>query len=165
MRAFRAFSVTAAAALAVGLGASFATANPSGGGGGPTNIAVNPFRVHQGSTMQVSANGCGRGGTVRSHGNFDPTLLSPGSTNYATVRIYNHAAPGIHTLQVQCNDSSLIGTHKFQILSGNGAQGGLGGSLGPSTAETAIGAGLIGVAALGAGIHLKRRHRAARGRV
>ncbi|MBW5486723.1 hypothetical protein [Streptomyces bambusae] len=164
MRAFRAFTVTAAACAAVGLSVPFAAADPSGTGHGPSNISVNPFRVHQGSTMQVSANGCGRGGVVRSHGNFDPTLLSPGSTNFATVRIYNHAAPGIHTLQVQCNDSSLIGTHRFQILSGNGAQGGIGGSIGPSATETAIGAGLIGAAALGAGIHLKRRHRAARGR-
>ncbi|MFD3543992.1 hypothetical protein ACFWUQ_31435 [Streptomyces sp. NPDC058662] len=165
MRAFRALTVTAAAFAAIALSAPFASANPPlGGGGGPSNISVNPYAVHQGSTMQVSASGCGHGGTVTSHGNFPPANLSAGSIGFATVRIFNHASPGHHTLSVKCNDSSLVATHRFTILRGNPSQGGIGGSFGPSTAETAIGAGLVGSAALGAGVHVMRRRRPLRGR-
>ncbi|MER5870657.1 hypothetical protein [Streptomyces sp. NPDC002044] len=166
MRAFRALAVTAAACAAVALSAPFASANPpQGGGGGPSNISVNPYSVHQGSTMQVSASGCGHGGTVTSHGNFPPANLSAGSIGFATVRIFNHASPGHHTLSVKCNDSSLVATHRFTILEGRPSQGGIGGSLGPSAAETAIGAGLVGAAALGAGVHVMRRRRPVSGRV
>ncbi|MER5935192.1 hypothetical protein [Streptomyces sp. NPDC002054] len=167
MRAFRAFTVTAAAFAAVGLCTPLASADPPGtgiGGNGPSNVSVNPFSVHQGSTMQVSASGCGHGGTVSSPGNFSPANLSAGTVGFATVRIFNHASPGTHTLHVRCNDSNLIATHRFQVLFGNGAQGGIGGSFGPSTTETVIGAGLVGTAALGAGIHLMRRRRPVRGR-
>ncbi|MFD3548075.1 hypothetical protein ACFWUW_21170 [Streptomyces sp. NPDC058655] len=165
MRAFRALTVTAAACAVVALSAPFASANPpQGGGGGPSNISVNPYSVHQGSTMQVSASGCGHGGTVTSHGNFPPANLSAGSIGFATVRIFNHASPGHHTLSVKCNDSSLVATHRFTILRGNPSQGGIGGSFGPSTAETAIGAGLVGAAALGAGVHVMRRRRPIGGR-
>ncbi|MFD3806617.1 hypothetical protein ACFWSF_32030 [Streptomyces sp. NPDC058611] len=160
MRAFRALTVTAAACAVVALSAPFASANPpQGGGGGPSNISVNPYSVHQGATMQVSASGCGHGGTVTSHGNFPPANLSAGSIGFATVRIFNHASPGHHTLSVKCNDSSLVATHRFTILEGRPSQGGIGGSLGPSAAETAIGAGLVGAAALGAGVHVMRRRR------
>ncbi|MBT2450518.1 hypothetical protein J7F03_26275 [Streptomyces sp. ISL-43] len=168
MRVLRALTVTAAACAAIGLSAPFASANsggpPSGGNGGPSNVTVNPYSVHQGASMQVSAAGCGRGGIVFSHGNFPQTNLSAGSIGFATVRIFNHASPGNHTLSVKCHDSSLVATHRFTILQGNGAQGGLGGSFGPSATETAIGAGLVGAAALGAGAHVIRRRRPIRGR-
>lgn len=170
MRVLRALTVTAAATCAaIALSASFASANPaggppSGGNGGPSNVTVNPYSVHQGSTMQVSAAGCGHGGIVFSHGNFPQTNLSAGSIGFATVRIFNHASPGHHTLSVKCHDNSLVATHRFTILDGRGAQGGIGGSLGPSTTETAIGASLVGAAALGAGAHVMRRRRPIRGR-
>ncbi|MEV7525281.1 hypothetical protein [Streptomyces sp. NPDC091371] len=160
MRVFRALTVTAAACAAIGLSAPFASANPPmGGNGGPSNISVNPYSVHQGATMQVSASGCERGGVVTSPGNFPEARLSAGSIGFATVRIFNHASPGPHTLSVRCNDSSLVATHRFNILEGRPSQGGIGGSLGPSTVETAIGAGLVGLAALGAGAHVVRRRR------
>ncbi|MFI8100688.1 hypothetical protein ACIQUQ_19240 [Streptomyces sp. NPDC101118] len=164
MRASRAVTAAAAAFAVLGLATPIAAAGGAPGGG-PTNITVNPFSVHQGSTMQVSASGCHQGGTVFSPGNFPETALSPGAIGFATVRIFNHAVPGRHTLSVRCNGSSLVGTHQFQVLDGRGAQGGLGGSFGPTATETAIGAGLVGTAALGAGIHLMRRRRATRGRV
>ena len=63
MRASRTLAVTATAFAAVGLAAPMAAA----GGGpaatratAPTNVTVNPSSVHQGATMQVSAEGCGR---------------------------------------------------------------------------------------------------------
>ncbi|MFI8338881.1 hypothetical protein ACIF8W_02160 [Streptomyces sp. NPDC085639] len=171
MRVLRALTVTAAACAAIGLSAPLASANQdpggrggNGGGNGPSNISVNPYSVHQGSTMQVSAAGCGHGGTVTSHGNFPPANLSAGSIGFATVRIFNHASPGHHTLSVKCNDSNLVATHRFTILEGNPSQGGIGGSIGPSTAETVIGAGLVGAAALGAGAHVLRRRRPLRSR-
>lgn len=171
MRALRALTVTVAACAAVGLSIPFASANPAGGppsgggnGNGPSNVTVNPYSVHQGSTMQVSAAGCNHGGTVWSNGNFPQTHLSAGSIGFATVRIFNHASPGNHTLSVKCHDNSLVATHRFTILAGNGAHGGIGGSFGPSTAETAMGAGLVGAAALGAGVHVVRRRRPARSR-
>ncbi|AWZ07774.1 MULTISPECIES: hypothetical protein [unclassified Streptomyces] len=163
MRASRALAVTAAAFAAIGLAAPIAVANPPGGGG-PSNVTVNPYSVHQGASMQVSAAGCGHGGIVFSHGNFPQTNLSAGSIGFATVRIFNHASPGHHTLSVKCHDNSLVATHRFTVLEGNGAQGGLGGSFGPSATETAIGAGLVGAAALGAGAHVMRRRRPIRGR-
>ncbi|MFD4132596.1 hypothetical protein [Streptomyces goshikiensis] len=183
MRVLRALTVAAAACVALGLSTTLAAADAAGGpppgngsgngfgngngrggngsGNGPSNVTVNPYSVHQGATMQVSAAGCGRGGTVWSHGNFPQANLSAGSIGFATVRIFNHASPGNHTLSVKCHDNSLVATHRFTILRGNGAQGGIGGSIGPSAAETAIGAGLVGTAALGAGIHVMRRRRPA----
>ncbi|GHD63139.1 hypothetical protein OHU17_06315 [Streptomyces goshikiensis] len=187
MRVLRALTVAAAACVALGLSTTLAVADAAGGpppgngrggdgsgrggdgpgrggngsGNGPSNVTVNPYSVHQGATMQVSAAGCGHGGTVWSHGNFPQTNLSAGSIGFATVRIFNHASPGNHTLSVKCHDNSLVATHRFTILRGNGAQGGIGGSIGPSAAETAIGAGLVGTAALGAGIHVVRRRRPA----
>ncbi|NXY96074.1 hypothetical protein HYE82_17100 [Streptomyces sp. BR123] len=138
--------------------------SPAGGGHGPSNVTVNPYSVHQGSTMQVSAAGCLRGGTVWSPNNFQQERLSAGPIGFATVRIFNHASPGNHTLSVKCDDNSLVATHRFTILEGRGANGGLGGSIGPSTAETAVGASLVGAAALGAGAHVLRRRRPARNR-
>jgi hypothetical protein len=169
MRVLRALTVTAAAVAAVGFSVPFASANsaggpPAGGNGGPSNVTVQPYSVHQGATMQVSAAGCGRGGTVWSNGNFPQTNLSAGSIGFATVRIFNHASPGHHTLSVKCHDNSLVATHRFTILAGNGAQGGIGGSFGPSATETAMGAGLVGLSALGAGIHVVRRRRPVRSR-
>lgn len=141
-----------------------AAGSAGGGGHGPSNVTVNPYSVHQGSTMQVSAAGCLRGGTVWSPNNFQQERLSAGSIGFATVRIFNHASPGNHTLSVKCDDNSLVATHRFTILEGRGAQGGLGGSIGPSTAETAIGSSLVGAAALGAGAHVLRRRRPVRSR-
>lgn len=172
MRVLRALTVTAAACAAIGLSIPFASANPAGGppgpggSGGPSNVTVNPYSVHQGSTMQVSAAGCGNnGGVVFSRDNFDEARLSGGHIGFAHIRIFNHASPGHHTLSVKCHDNSLVATQRFTILPGNGAQGGIGGSFGPSTTETAIGAGLVGAAALGAGAHVMRRRRPIRGRV
>ncbi|MFE3993878.1 hypothetical protein ACFXPW_19655 [Streptomyces goshikiensis] len=191
MRVLRALTVAAATCVALGLSTTLAVADAAGGpppgngrggdgsgrggdgngpgngrggngsGNGPSNVTVNPYSVHQGATMQVSAAGCGHGGTVWSQGNFPQTNLSAGSIGFATVRIFNHASPGNNTLSVKCHDNSLVATHRFTILRGNGAQGGIGGSIGPSAAETAIGAGLVGTAALGAGIHVMRRRRPA----
>ncbi|WP_330333825.1 hypothetical protein OHS33_31590 [Streptomyces sp. NBC_00536] len=178
MRASRALTMTAAVIAVVGLATPFASASsnepaggPAGGpggggpGGGPRNVSVSPYSVHPGASMEVKAEGCTRGGTVWSPGNFEQANLSGGSPAFATVHIRHNARTGDQNLSVKCHDNSLVATQRFRILEGRGAQGGLGGSIGPSATETAIGAGLVGTAALGAGIHVMRRRRPVHGRV
>ncbi|MER5550535.1 hypothetical protein ABT001_02415 [Streptomyces sp. NPDC002793] len=207
MRASRALAVTATAFAAVGLAAPLAAA---GGGPGsnpsnfPTNVTVNPSSVHQGATMQVSAEGCGRsGGKVWSNA-FPTVNLSPGRVGYATAHIRNNATPGQYSLSVKCNDSGNnfggkggdggqgggnggqggnegergqggnggqgggdggqggnggdpVATARFTVLPSRGAQGGLGGSMGPSSVEMQVGGGLVAAAAVGGAVFLVRR--------
>ncbi|GGZ06208.1 hypothetical protein [Streptomyces nitrosporeus] len=190
MRASRAFAVTAAAFAAVGLAAPLAVA---GGGPGkdpvPTHVTVDPSRVHQGATLQISAEGCGHsGGKVWS--NAFPTVdLSPGRVGYATARIRPNATPGQYSLSVKCNaggnnfggdggsggnggnggneggrddaegrgNADGVATARFTVLPSRGAQGGLGGSMGPSSTEMQIGGGLVAAAALGGAVFVVRR--------
>ena len=153
MRASRALAVTATAFAAVGLAAPMAAAT-----NGPSDVMVNPFSVHQGATMQVSAVGCGHGGKVWSNA-FPTTNLSAGSTGFATAHIRHNATPGHYNLSVKCNDNEKIATHKFTVLEGQGAQGGLGGSMGPSSIEMQIGGGLVAAAAVGGAVFIVRRRR------
>ncbi|MFD3482144.1 hypothetical protein [Streptomyces sp. NPDC058665] len=155
MRASRALMVTAAACAAVALSAPLAGAT-----NGPTNITVNPFAVHQGGTLRITVDGCGHGGTVTSNA-FPKTHLSVNSSGHstATARIHNHATPGDYNLSVKCSDNSRIATHRFRVLAGQGAQGGLGGSIGPSSTEMAVGAGLVASAAVGGTVFIARRRR------
>lgn len=50
-------------------------------------------------------------------------------------------------------------TEPFRVLPGRGAQGGLGGSLAPSSTEMAVGGSLVAAAALGGGLFIIRRRR------
>ncbi|MFF8841809.1 hypothetical protein ACF08N_03625 [Streptomyces sp. NPDC015127] len=49
------------------------------------------------------------------------------------------------------------------MIPGRGAAGGLGGSIGPTTAEMAVGAGLVATAAVGGCIFIARRRRTVSG--
>ncbi|WP_330172507.1 hypothetical protein OG875_02230 [Streptomyces sp. NBC_01498] len=155
MRASRALMVTAAACAAVALSAPLAGAT-----NGPTNVTVNPFAVHQGGTLHISVQGCGHGGFVTSNA-FPKAHLSVNASGHseARARIHNHATPGDYNLSVKCSDNSRIATHRFRVLAGQGAEGGLGGSIGPSSTETAVGAGLVGTAAIGGTLLIARRRR------
>ncbi|MFE6918373.1 hypothetical protein ACFVS7_08990 [Streptomyces rubiginosohelvolus] len=154
MRATRALAVTATAFAAVGLAAPMAAAT-----NGPVNVAVNPQSVHQGGTLKITAQGCGHGGKVWSNA-FPTTTLSAGDgTNYAHARVRDNTTPGQYHLSVKCNDNNRIATHKFTVLAGNGAQGGLGGSMGPSSVEMQVGGGLVAAAAVGGAVFLVRRRR------
>ncbi|MFF4172394.1 hypothetical protein [Streptomyces sp. NPDC001744] len=141
--------------------------NGGGNGGGsnnngPSNVTVNPFDVHPGSTLTITVRGCARGGTVTSNA-FPETSLAGNSNGFssAVARIYNDATPGNYNLAVRCNGNSSVVTQSFRVLPGRGAQGGLGGSLAPSSAETAVGGALVAAAALGGGLVVLRRRRAA----
>lgn len=152
MRVSRALAVTATAFAAVGLSAPMAAAT-----NGPVNVAVNPQAVHQGGTLKITAQGCGHGGKVWSNA-FPTTTLSPGDgTNFAHARVRNNTTPGQYHLSVKCSDNDRIATHKFTVLIGNGAQGGLGGSMGPSSVEMQVGGGLVAAAAVGGAVFLVRQ--------
>ncbi|MCX4966234.1 hypothetical protein OHA98_15595 [Streptomyces sp. NBC_00654] len=185
MRASRALAVTATAFAAVGLAAPLAAAGGAPGDA-PRNITVNPSSVHQGATMQVTAQGCRNGGKVWSNA-FPTTELSAGRTGYATAHIRHNATPGNYNLSVRCNNNNennndfngnggnggnggdggnggnggngAIATHQFTVLPGRGAQGGLGGSMGPSSVEMQIGGGLVAAAAVGGAVFITRRRR------
>ncbi|MCT4353479.1 hypothetical protein M5362_10110 [Streptomyces sp. Je 1-79] len=166
MRAARTLAVTATAIAAVGLAAPLAAAThgPSAltvsafqvdrGGDGSNNVTVSPSAVHQGGILTITARGCA-GGTVTS--NAFPTVTLSGNNNVATAtaRIHNNATPGQYNLAVQCNGRTL--TQSFRVLSGQGAQGGIGGSLAPSSTEMAVGGSLVAAAALGGGLFIARR--------
>ncbi|MEV0775385.1 hypothetical protein ACIBLA_05685 [Streptomyces sp. NPDC050433] len=155
MRASRALMVTAAACAAVALSAPLAAAN-----NGPTNIRVNPFAVHQGGTLHITVDGCRHGGTVTSNA-FPTAQLSVNSSGHseARARINNNATPGDYNLSVKCSDNSRVATHRFRVLAGQGAEGGLGGSIGPSSTEMAVGSGLVATAAVGGTVFIARRRR------
>ncbi|MER7049787.1 hypothetical protein [Streptomyces jumonjinensis] len=82
------------------------------------------------------------------------------------ARIHDHASPGHYNLAVRChnNNNSSVATAQFRVLPARGALGGLGGSAAPSSAETAIGAGLVATAALGGTLFIARRRRTVGGR-
>ncbi|MET9624567.1 MULTISPECIES: hypothetical protein [unclassified Streptomyces] len=169
MRAARTLAVAATAFAAVGLAAPLAAAThgPTSltvspyqvdrGGDGANSVTVSPFAVHQGSTLTITVRGCA-GGTVTS--NAFPTTTLSGNNNgvsTATARIHNNATPGQYNLAVQCNGRTL--TQSFRVLAGQGSQGGLGGSLAPSSTEMAVGGSLVAAAALGGGLFIVRRRR------
>ncbi|MEU9859294.1 hypothetical protein AB0D99_00340 [Streptomyces sp. NPDC047971] len=171
MRAARTLAVTATAFAAVGLAAPLAAAHgPSNlavghyqvdqggdgrGGDGANSVTVSPFAVHQGATLTITVRGCA-GGTVSS--NAFPTVTLSGNVNgvsTATARIHNNATPGQYNLAVQCGGRTL--TQTFRVLAGQGALGGIGGSLAPSSTEMAVGGSLVAAAALGGGLFIARR--------
>ncbi|MEU8518667.1 hypothetical protein [Streptomyces sp. NBC_01216] len=169
MRAARTLAVTATAFAAVGLAAPLAAATPGPGGvgvssfqfdrggDGANSVTVTPHAVHQGSTLTISVRGCA-GGTVTS--NAFPTTTLSGNNNgvsTATARVHNNATPGQYNLAVNCNGRTL--TQSFRVLAGQGSQGGLGGSLAPSSTEMAVGGSLVAAAALGGGLFIARRRR------
>ncbi|MGW2282077.1 hypothetical protein [Streptomyces sp. NPDC001770] len=192
MRVTRALAVTATAFAAVGLAPSLAVAGGGPSPSVPVNVTVNPRAVHQGATLQISAQGCNRGGRVWSNA-FPTVELSAGRTGYATARIRYDTTPGHYNLSVRCNGSNngsnngnsngnsngfgdddasdfgngngngngngAVATARFTVLDGRGAQGGLGGSMGPGSTETRIGGGLVAAAAVGGAVFVVRRRR------
>ncbi|MEO3973788.1 hypothetical protein [Streptomyces sp. CAU 1734] len=191
MRASRALAVAAVTCAAVGLSAPVATAGGDRQDTGPIHVSVHPHSVHQGGTLTITVHGCSRGGTVTSNA-FPRTSLHRGdsrgddrgddrgdargddrgdgrgenreNTSTATARIHDHASPGHYNLAARCNNNPGIATAQFTVVSGRGALGGLGGSMGPSSTEMAVGAGLVGTAAIGGSLFIARRRRTIGGR-
>jgi hypothetical protein len=128
------------------------------GGDGQLQVSVNPQSVHQGGTLTITVQGCNRGGTVTSSA-FPEVRLSRSRTGVATAvaRIHDRATTGQHSLVVACNDNQRVGTAQFTVLASRGAEGGLGGSVGPSSTEMAVGAGLVATSAVGGSLFIARR--------
>ncbi|MFE4857160.1 hypothetical protein [Streptomyces sp. NPDC056670] len=159
MRASRALTVALAVGAMVGFAAPAAVAGgPPGGGGGPTNVEVDPYAVHRGATLRITARGCHNGGRVSSNA-FDEVHLSSGDINYATARIHDSTSPGSYSLAVKCNDNDRVATRSFRVLEGRGADGGLGGAAGPTNTEMAVGGTLAGTAAIGGALFIAHRRR------
>ncbi|MFF7177440.1 hypothetical protein [Streptomyces sp. NPDC008121] len=170
MRAARTLAVAATAFAAVGLAAPLAAAtNGPGdvtvnssvvqrGGDGNQGVTVTPFAVHQGSTLTITVRGCS-GGRVTSDA-FPTTSLSANvnGVSSAVARIHDNARLGQHTLTVHCNNNRVL-TGQFRVLAGQGSQGGIGGSLAPSSTEMAVGGSLVAAAGLGGGLFIARRRR------
>ncbi|MFK4694032.1 hypothetical protein [Streptomyces pristinaespiralis] len=106
----------------------------------------------------------GTGGTGGNGGNGgDRGTGGNGGESVATARVRNNATPGNYSLTVRCNDSRETATASFRVLPARGAQGGLGGSIGPTDVEMAIGAGLVATAAVGGSLFIVRRRRSVGG--
>ncbi|MGN9790403.1 hypothetical protein ACTMTU_04765 [Streptomyces sp. OZ13] len=86
-----------------------------------------------------------------------------GGESVATARVRNNATPGNYSLTVRCNDSRETAGASFRVLPARGAQGGLGGSIGPTDVEMAIGAGLVATAIVGGSLFIVRRRRSVGG--
>ncbi|MEU9298650.1 hypothetical protein [Streptomyces sp. NPDC048266] len=124
-------------------------------GTGPSNISVSPSQVHQGALLTITASGCTSGGTITSAA-FPAVTLPAGASTSATARVNNNATTGAATLTVQCGGRSANAS--FTVLAGTPAQGGLGGTQGPSTTATAVGGTLTALAlATGTVLLLRRR--------
>ncbi|MEU9984350.1 hypothetical protein [Streptomyces sp. NPDC050856] len=174
MRASRVLAVAATACAAVGVWApqAAATTGPTSvaaspaRGGGPTNVTVSPTQVHQGGTLTVTVTGCRQGGTVTSNAFPSTPLVTQHGSGIATAtpRVYDHATPGQYNLAVRCGDHSMVVTRTFTVIRGRGSEGGIGGSMAPTSTEMAIGAALVGTAAIGGGLFISRRRRLSGGK-
>ncbi|WP_329454409.1 hypothetical protein [Streptomyces sp. NBC_01497] len=155
MRASRVLAVTATACAAMAFSAPLASAT-----GGPVNVQVSPYTVHQGGSLRITVDGCPRGGWATSNA-FPRTRLSAerSGSSRATARIFDRATPGTYNLAVRCDDNNRVATRQFNVVAGRGALGGLGGSVGPSSTEMTVGAGLVTTAAVGGTAFVARRRR------
>ncbi|MFD4138522.1 hypothetical protein [Streptomyces sp. NPDC058572] len=97
-------------------------------------------------------------GNLGVRGEFDDRDLRDGRA-VAFARVRDNATPGRYNLTVRCDGSPAVASAQFTVLRGRGAQGGLGGSIGPSSAEMGVGAGLVATAAVGGSLFIVRRRR------
>ncbi|GAA2244341.1 hypothetical protein GCM10010232_34230 [Streptomyces amakusaensis] len=107
--------------------------------------------------------GDARGGDARGEDRGDGRD-NRGNSLSVGARIHDHASPGRYHLAVRCQSNSQVETARFTVLSGRGTHGGLGGSMGPTSAEMAVGAGLVTTAAVGGTLFIARRRRTVGGR-
>ncbi|MEV5878963.1 hypothetical protein AB0L75_33035 [Streptomyces sp. NPDC052101] len=127
------------------------------GDGGPRNIFATPGVIASGARLTVTVTGC-RGGTMSSRA-FPTTQLNPfhDDTARGSARIDRDARPGRYDITVHCEGRSLTRPGTFTVL--GGVQGGVGGSIssGATSADMAIGAGLVASAVVGGGVFWLRR--------
>jgi hypothetical protein len=175
----RTLAVTVLAAAAVGLTAPAAFA---GGNNDPVDIVVHPTTIVRGGALSITVEGtaCQNGQSYVTSDVFPKTFLVPrrnSNTSYATATIDSNAPLGTYRVTAHCGSGGNGGSDDrrgdaggsggdgsgtatggtFNVVAGNAARGGLGGTTGPGTAEMAVGGGLAAAAAVGGGVYLMRR--------
>ncbi|MFC9588655.1 hypothetical protein ACFTUC_02380 [Streptomyces sp. NPDC056944] len=170
----RLFTGTALAVVAIGaFGAPSAHASGDGNewsneshesGGGRASLEIFPSSVSPGETVTVNTDACGKHG----HGVGDANSLGAGefqlspSTHKDVVvgqfRVPEHAKAGSYWISVACDNGKTARgdlTVKHRSPSGH-VQTGVGGSVGPDTAQITAGAAVLAASAVG-GVWLMRR--------
>ncbi|MFD8205369.1 hypothetical protein ACFV2S_02995 [Streptomyces sp. NPDC059695] len=170
----RLFTGTALAVVAIGaFGAPAALANGDGNewsgesresSGSRESLEIFPSSVSPGETVTVNTTACGKHG----HGVGDANSLGAGefqlnpSTHKEVVvgqfRVPEHAKGGSYWISVACDNGKTARgdlTVKHRGPSGH-VQTGVGGSVGPDTAQVTAGAAVLAASAVG-GVWLMRR--------
>ncbi|MFC9396482.1 hypothetical protein ACFTWS_25435 [Streptomyces sp. NPDC057027] len=190
MRAIRAASTALLGAAALALAAPAALAADGAPATGsraarakaPGDFVVSPSVVAPGGRLTLSAPGCASTATA-SAGIFDTVTIAPGASVTATVDA-DAKRGAVYTVLFNCTGGvqdtvalSISGTSTATptisatvltppratvLASPRGVQGGLGGSMGPSTTEMAAGGALVLAAASGIAFVVRRRSRAGR---
>ncbi|MEV8588787.1 hypothetical protein [Streptomyces sp. NPDC051180] len=176
MRAIRAATTALLGAAALALAAPVALAADGAPAPGPKvrarapgDFVVSPSVVAPGGRVTLSAPGCASTATA-SAGIFDTVTIAPGATASATVDL-DAKRGAVYTVLFNCTGGvqdtvaltisgspTATPTISATILTPpRGVQGGLGGSMAPSTTELAAGGALVLVAASGAALYAVRR--------
>ncbi|GAA3059233.1 hypothetical protein GCM10017562_25300 [Streptomyces roseofulvus] len=159
--------LTGTALTVVALGAFAAPtayANENENDGRPQTLEIYPSTASPGTTVTVNTLACGKNG----HGVGDANSVGAGefqlspSTHKEVVvgqfTLPQHAKPGTHWIAVACDNGRTARgelTVKHREPSGH-VKTGVGGSIGPDTAQVTAGAAVLAAAAVG-GVWLMRR--------
>ncbi|MEU5216098.1 hypothetical protein AB0G79_07850 [Streptomyces sp. NPDC020807] len=178
----RLFTGTALTVLAIGaFAAPSAHANDNGNNdngwnnndrGNHQSLEIYPSSAEPGATVTVNTLACGEHG----HGVGDANSLGAGefqlspSTHKEVVvgqfRVPEHVKAGSYGISVACDNGKTARgdlTVKHRGPSGH-VQTGVGGSIGPDTAQVTAGAAVLAAAAVGGVVLLRRRASGAQGR-
>ncbi|MGW3264318.1 hypothetical protein [Streptomyces sp. NPDC001056] len=122
------------------------------------DIVVTPRVVAAGGRLTVTVQGCRRGGEMASHA-FRTAPLTPlhDDTSRGAVYVNRNARAGRYDIFVRCGGPIVTRSRAFTVI--GSVDGGLGGSrtIGATTADMAIGGGLVGLALIGGGAYWLRR--------
>ncbi|WP_418956934.1 hypothetical protein [Streptomyces tritici] len=158
----RLLTTTALSVVAIGaLGAPVALA------GDVQSLEINPATAQPGTTVTVNTLACGSNG----HGVGDARALGagefqlhPGTHKEVVVgqfTVPQHAQPGTYGISVACDNGKtasgdLVVKHHGGQPSGH-VKTGVGGSIGPDTAQVTAGVAVLAAAAVGGAWFLRRR--------
>ncbi|MBT2483041.1 hypothetical protein [Streptomyces sp. ISL-94] len=157
--AVRRLLAVAAATLVV------AAASPATLAHARASATVSPGIVAPGGRVSLNIEGCGTRTARASSSAFGEVRLSPGSpaaTNlFANATVFGNASPGAHRVTFECGGPGGESVIVSLQVSPGAARGGTGGSIDSmSPGQIAVG-GVLVAAALGAGVWVIRRRRAA----
>lgn len=156
MRTIHALAVGLATSAALGLAAPTASAADAS----PLDVVVTPAAVARGAglTVAVRAAGCASG-TVESPAFARTSLrmIDGGDSAQASPVVDGSVAPGRYDVTARCEGRTVTRPAALTVFRG-GVRGGVGGSTHhASTADMAVGGGLVGAAVLGGAVLWLRR--------